>query len=143
MDEATKLLLEDILHQIQTNRKEVKEDIALQATAISGRVDAKIDEKLGEIKLDVQELLAHNQRQNGWIKDHNERLDDLDGKEGVISRLEIAAAACQSHRHGFKKAAKNWKWLLAAVILGFFLLHSLFDIVNVGTIIQWVTKMIL
>jgi len=142
MDEATKLLLEDILHQVRTNRDDVREDIALQATAISGRVDAKMDEKLGEIREDVGKLLAHNERQNGWIKDHNERLDKLDGKDGAVARLEISAAACSSHRHGFKKAAKNWKWLLAAVILGFFLLHSIFDIVNVGTIIDWIGKLI-
>jgi len=142
MDEGTKLLLEDILHQIHENRDSVKEEFAIQATAISGRVDAKMDEKLGDLKQDVGKLLAHNEKQNGWIMDHGDRLEKLDGDDGCVSRLEVEAAASQSHRHYFKKLGQNWKWLAAAVIIGLFALHSLFDAVNVKTIIEWIGKLI-
>lgn len=142
MDDATKLLLENILSQIKENRDAVGNDIALQSTAISGRVDAKIEEKLGGIKEDIGELLAHNSKQNGWIQEHTNRLGKLDCEGGAIDKLEVEAAASKSHRHYFKKVGKNWKWLAAAIILGLFALHSLFDVVNIKTLFDWIVKLV-
>jgi hypothetical protein len=142
MDDATKLLLENILDQIKENRDAVGNDIALQATAISGRVDAKMEEKLGDIKGDIGKLLSHNDKQNGWIKDHTDRLEKLDGEEGVIDMLQGESMACAAHRGHVKKFSKNWKWVVAATILGFFILHSVFEVVNLKTIIDWVVKLI-
>ena len=67
-----------ITNQNETLRKTLKDDmteiIGLQSTVISARVDNKIDQKMNNMMGKVDSICAHNERQNGWIKDHTERI---------------------------------------------------------------------
>ena len=67
-----------ITSQNNTLRHDLKEDmteiVSLQSTVISARVDAKIEQKMGGMDRKIDLIVAHNERQNGWINDHNTKI---------------------------------------------------------------------
>ena len=126
---------------LQVNlEKHMDQVIGLQSTVISGRVDAKIDQKMGDIHKDIRKLLSHNDKQNGWIEGHTKRMDKLDGEDGHIESLKVEAIASKAHRSMMTKIFKNYKVIIGAVIITFFVLNSLFEYVNIRTIIEFAIK---
>ena len=71
----------DTIDFITGQNKELKDEfrssIADMATAISGRVDDKIEMKMNVFDKKMDKMLAHNEKQNGWIQKHNDCINEL------------------------------------------------------------------
>lgn len=93
-----------------------------QSTVLSARLDLKVEEKLSGMDKKVDRLLNHNDKQNGWIEGHTKRLE-------AIEKLSWMT-----------KLGKNWRVVIGGVVITFFALHSLFEYVNIKTIIQFAIK---
>ena len=103
-------------------KKDFRQALGDQSTAISARLDLKIETKLSHSEKKIDRLLLHNEKQNGWIKGHTQRLGALEDNDFMT------------------KLGKNYKIIIGAVVITFFALHSLFEYVNVKTIIQFAIK---
>jgi len=135
MDKET---VEFILEQNQNLKKDFRNSLADLGTAISARVDHKIDQKLSAIDKKVDKILLHNDRQNGWIKQHRKKLDD---HERMIDNLKVEADAGKAQRSRFNKLAGNWYWILAGFLIGWFILYSIADKITISMIIDFFTTL--
>jgi len=97
-------------------------------------VDHKIDQKLSAMDKKVDKILLHNDKQNGWIKEHRKKLDDHDK---MIDNLKDEADASKAQRSRFNKLAKNWYWIMAGFLIGWFILYSIADKVTIRMIIDF------
>ena len=93
MDKDLKELLDVKFEGIADSLHNNREIVNLQLEAIRKQGDT---------------IVEHNERQNGWIKDHTKSID----------KLEDHARACKSQRRAIKMIGKKW-WLagLAVVII--------------------------
>lgn len=126
MDTADIKIITDLNSEL---KKDFRLALAAQSTHISARLDLKVETKLSGVDKKVDRLLNHNEKQNGWIEKHNERLDAIDGEEGTIEKLSWMT-----------KLGKNWRVVIGGIVITFFALHSLFEYVNIKTIIQFAIK---
>jgi hypothetical protein len=108
-------------------KREIREIMKDQATTISARVDLKIEEKLKPIEINVATIIEHNKKQNGWVKEHGERLDKLDAAE-ISNKLT---------RSKLRKISKNWLRITIFILIVLFGLNTLFDYITLKDIIEF------
>ena len=72
-----------VIKLLTQQKEDIKDLMEGQSTVISARVDAKFDQKFAPLDAKVDSILEHNERQNGWIKEHTLKLaageDRMDG----------------------------------------------------------------
>jgi hypothetical protein len=64
-------------------------------------------------------------------------------RNGRIDELEDHAKNCVKHREFMNGIGKNWKLISVGIVISLLLLHSLFDTVNIKTIIYWIANKII
>ena len=72
MDKSTATF---ITNQNEILKNDIEKLMAAQATVISARVDLKIEQKMGGLGQKIDSICAHNEKQNGWIKEHAEKIE--------------------------------------------------------------------
>ena len=109
-----KATVDFIVEQNALLKDDLKNAMADQATAISARVDDKIEIKMNSVERKIDSIVDHNERQNGWIKDHKLRLDavELDTEE-----LQGKCMTFERHINLWKWVGRRW-YFAAALFIG-------------------------
>lgn len=102
MDNAT------VIKLLEKQAKDTETLLAAQTTVISARVDTKIEQKMGTMDRKLDAIVAHNETQNGWIKEHSLKLAAHDDD---IAELEVDVDA---HKRVFRFIRKRW-YIIAAL----------------------------
>lgn len=113
MDNAT------VIKLLTQQKDDIKDLMEGQSAVISARVDAKFDQKFAPLEAKVDSILEHNRRQNGWIKSHTEKLEEIDGRAGDLESKGLTLEHYQTNCPANKLAAKLSKrrfWVIAVTV---------------------------
>ena len=137
MDNAT------VIKLLDKQEQNIKEFI----TASNSVTHAKLINNIEQVEHKVDSILAHNVRQNGWIKEHSEKLLLHDKAIVDLEKSDISFENYQVHCPANKLATKISKrrfWITAVLIttVVYLSLATIWHTVGFGELILKLVKMI-
>ena len=125
-------LLSQNQQDLKESQQEVKKDLLRSLDEHYTVLSARVKEEHEHTDRKVDRVLAHNDKQNGWIEDHAEAITELQG----------ATASCRTHRLQQKAFLKNWKLWIVLTLAAMYGLHRAFEAVSFSQIIEFIKSLI-
>lgn len=128
MDNAT------VIKLLESQKTDLKDLIEGQSAVISARVDAKFDQKFIPLEEGVKSILDHNKRQNGWIKEHTEKIVGLEKKTSDVNHYQ---KNCAANKVASKFSTTRF-WIIASILTTviYFILATVYHTIGIGTLIN-------
>jgi len=98
--------------------------MAAQATVISARVDLKIEEKMNVFGKKIDNIIVHNEKQNGWLKSHTELIEN---SADDISELQVDIDCHNRNLRNLKKYSIPILLVCLGVFIGVIWLYDHVD----------------